>query len=102
MSAADVTLERTLPHSLESERAVLGAIILEDKAIFAATRVLTVHDFYLEGHREIFRAMLGLAEEESSIDLITLREELRRRNKEEVAGGAAYLAALTDGLPRGM
>jgi len=102
MPAADIALERTLPHSLESERAVLGAIILDDKAIFAATEVLTVDDFYLEGHREIFRAMLGLAEEESSIDLITLREELRRRNKEEVAGGAAYMAALTDGLPRGL
>jgi replicative DNA helicase len=102
MPAADVTLERTLPHSLESERAVLGAIILEDKAIFAATEVLTIDDFYLEGHREIFRAMLGLAEEETSIDLVTLREELRRRNKEEAAGGAAYLAAMTDGLPRGL
>jgi replicative DNA helicase len=102
MPPADVTLEKTLPHSLESERAVLGAIILEDKAVFAATEILTVDDFYLEGHREIFRAMLGLVEEETSIDLITLREELRRRNKEEVAGGAAYLAALTDGLPRGL
>ena len=86
---------------MESERAVLGAILLDEKAIFAATEVLTADDFYLEAHREIFRAMLSLVEEEISIDLITLREELRRRSKEEAAGGAAYLAALTDGLPRG-
>lgn len=79
MSPSDVTLERTLPNSIESERAVLGAIILDRKAIFPATEVLTVDDFYLEGHREIFRAMLTLAEDETSIDLITLREELRRR-----------------------
>ncbi len=102
MAAADVTLERTLPSSVESERAVLGAIILDDKAIFPATEVLTVEDFYLQAHREIFRAMLALIEEESSIDLFTLREELRRRNQEETAGGPAYLAALTEGLPRGV
>jgi replicative DNA helicase len=102
VSPSDVTLEKILPNSIESERAVLGAVILEHKSIFAATEVLTVEDFYLEGHREIFRAMLGLAEEETSIDLVTLREELRRRNKEEADGGAAYLASLTDGLPRGI
>ncbi len=102
MAPADVTLEKTLPNSVESERAVLGAILLDEKAIFAATEVLTADDFYLEAHREIFRAMLSLAEEEISIDLVTLREELRRRDKEESAGGAAYVAALTDGLPRGI
>lgn len=46
--------------------------------------------------------MLALAQEETSIDLFTLREEIRRRNKEEAAGGPAYLAGLTDGLPRGV
>ncbi len=97
---ADITLEKTLPNSIESERAVLGAILLDHKAIFPATEVLTAEDFYLESHREIFRAMLALAEEEISIDLFTVLEELRRCNKEEVSGGPAYLAALTDGLPR--
>ena len=100
MSPADVTLERTLPNSVESERAVLGAILLDEKAIFAAAEILTAADFYLEAHREIFRAMLAMAEEENSIDHFTLREELRRRNKEDAAGGPAYVASLTDGLPR--
>jgi len=83
MVPADVTLEKTLPNSVERERAVLGAILLDEKAIFAATEVLTADDFYLEAHREIFRAMLALTEEESSIDFFTLREEMRRRNKED-------------------
>lgn len=99
MPGGNITLEKTLPNSIESERAVLGAIILDHKAIFPATEVLTVDDFYLQGHREIFRAMLALAAEETPIDLITLREELLRCSKEEAAGGAAYIAALTDGLP---
>jgi replicative DNA helicase len=55
MSAADVSLEKTMPNSVESERAILGAILLDEKAIFAATEILTADDFYLEAHREIFR-----------------------------------------------
>src|SRR5512136_1191954 len=96
MPGGNIIFEKTLPNSVESERAVLGAIILDRKAIFPATEVLTVDDFYLEGHREIFRAMLALAEEETSIDLFTLREELRRRSKEEAAGGLAYVGARYD------
>jgi replicative DNA helicase len=95
MSSSDVSLERTMPNSVESERAVLGAILLDEKAIFAAAEFLTPDDFYLEAHREIFRAMLSLAEEEISIDCFTLREELRRRNEEKLAGGTAYIAGLT-------
>jgi replicative DNA helicase len=102
MSPSDVTLEKTLPQSIESEKAVLGAIILDHKAIFPATEVLTAEDFYLESHREIFRAMLALAEEEIPVDIFTLREELRRRGGEEAAGGAACIASLTDGLPSGL
>lgn len=98
--AGDITLEKNLPQSIESEKAVLGVILLDEKAIFAASEILIGEDFYLESHREIFRAMLALAEEEVPIDLFTLREELRRRNKEEQAGGTAYIAGLTDGLPR--
>jgi replicative DNA helicase len=100
--AGDITLEKTLPQSIESEKAVLGAILLDEKAIFAASETLMAEDFYLESHREIFKAMLSLVEEESAIDFFTLREELRRRSKEEIAGGAAYLTSLTDGLPRAL
>jgi replicative DNA helicase len=102
MPGGNITLEKTLPNSIESERAVLGAVLLDDRAIFPASEILTADDFYLESHREIFRAMLALSEEETSIDIFTLREELRRRDKEEAAGGPAYLASLTDGLLRGL
>ncbi len=47
MVTSDITLEKTLPNSVESERSVLGAILLDDKAIFAATEILTAEDFYL-------------------------------------------------------
>jgi replicative DNA helicase len=100
MASADISLERTMPNSMESERAVLGAVLLDENAIFAAAEILTPDDFYLEAHRAIFRAMLALAEEKISINFFTLREELRRCDKEELASGTAYIAGLTDGLPR--
>jgi replicative DNA helicase len=61
---------------------------------------LQVHDFYLEGHRKIFNKMLALTNDRKPIDLVTLKDELQRSDELEGAGGAAYLASLTDGLPR--
>ena len=61
--SSDITLEKTLSQSIDSERAILGAILLDDKAIFAASEVLFAEDFYLEAHREIFKVMLSLGRE---------------------------------------
>lgn len=97
---ADVTLEKAMPHNLEAERAVLGSVLLDEKAIFSASEVLTKEDFYLEAHRIIFGRMLDLATESKAIDVFTLRAELKRHDEEEKIGGPAYLAGLTDGLPR--
>ncbi|MBN1570507.1 MAG: replicative DNA helicase [Acidobacteria bacterium] len=97
---ADISLEKTLPSNLEAERSILGAILLDDKAVLSVFEILRPHDFYLESHRRIFDKMLLLMNESRPIDLITLKDELMRSNEIESVGGAAYLAGLTDGLPR--
>ena len=74
----DITLERLLPFSAESERAVLGAILLDDKAFSAAAELLSAEDFYDERNRRIYRAMLSLVGDERPIRMILLLEELRR------------------------
>lgn len=96
----DVSLEKTLPNNLEAERSILGAILLDDKAIHTVLEVLRKDDFYLESHRKIFEKMYNLTADSRAIDLITLKDELMRTDDLESAGGAAYLASLTDGLPR--
>ncbi|NWG12467.1 MAG: replicative DNA helicase [Acidobacteria bacterium] len=96
----DFSLERTLPNNLEAERSVLGAILLDDKSIFPVLEILRKEDFYLESHRKIFEKMYALSISQRAIDLITLKNELQRTNDLENAGGPAYLAGLTDGLPR--
>jgi len=97
---SDVTLEKTLPHNLEAERSILGAILLDDKAVYPVLEILRLDDFYLDGHRRIFEKMIALTQRSQPIDLVTLKDELQRSGELELAGGPAYLAGLTDGLPR--
>lgn len=88
-----------LPNNLDAERSVLGAILLDNKAIDAAM-VLKREDFFLDQHQRVFAQMLSLAENQQPIDLVTLTEELHKRGNLEAAGGAPYLASLADGMPR--
>ena len=99
---ADISLEKTLPNNLEAERSVLGAILLDDKAFLSVFESLKHEDFYLDNHRKIFARMIHLLNISRPIDLVTLKEELQKANELEAAGGAAYLAGLTDGLPRAL
>src|SRR3989304_1926711 len=92
----DLSLEKTLPNNLEAERALLGAILL-DCAMAADARA---SDLYLDSHRRILETMRDLDERNQNIDLITLKNALQMKNQLESVGGAAYLASLTDGLPR--
>jgi replicative DNA helicase len=93
-------LERPLPHNLDAERSVLGAILLDNHALNAAVELLRPEDFFLEQHRRLFHRMVALAEQHQAIDPVTLAEELERHGELQAAGGAAYLAQLMEGVPR--
>ncbi len=94
-------IDRAVPHSLEAERALLGSILLDNGALNVALEVLGRDDFFSEAHRLTFEKMLALSEKSRTIDLVTLSEELSKEGLIEKAGGAGYLAALTDGVPVG-
>src|SRR6202142_957713 len=96
----DATLERPLPHNLEAERSILGAILLDNHALNAAIEKVRSDDFFLPQHRQIFERMVQLGEKQQAIDGVTLMEDLTRRGELEAAGGIAYLSQLADGLPR--
>jgi replicative DNA helicase len=96
----DTTLEKPLPNNLDAERSVLGAILLDNNALNTAIENLRAEDFFLDQHRRVFTQMISLGEAQQAIDLITLTEELHRRGDLEAAGGAPYLAALADGMPK--
>jgi replicative DNA helicase len=94
-----VALDRPLPHNLDAERSVLGAILIHNDAFNSAAEVLNPRDFFRDAHRRIFDKMVQLSERGNAIDFITLKEELSRSGELDEVGGPAYIAALVDGLP---
>lgn len=95
----DVTLVKTMPQSLEAERAVLGAVLVNPSLFDQIVDILKPHDFYLESHRRIFSAMASLSTDAQPIDSLTLTDELEKNNDLESVGGASYIASMPDGIP---
>jgi replicative DNA helicase len=96
----EFTHEEGLPASTDAERAILGAIMLDNVAFSEAAEKLVADDFSLDSHRRIFSRMSDLIDAQRPVDIVTLREELARYKEVESVGGVAYLASLTEGLPR--
>src|SRR5436190_2433698 len=93
------SFERSLPHSAESERAILGAVILDNSLVSQAIELLKPEDFYVPSHRRIFVAMIGLFERGAEINPILIGEELEKENALETVGGISFITNLTYGLP---
>jgi replicative DNA helicase len=100
MATTDYSLERGLPSSLDAEKTILGAILLDNFSYNEAAEHLRPDDFFLDGHRRIFQRMIDLSESGRPIDIVTLPEELGRHKELQAVGGVTYLSSLTDGLPR--
>ena len=95
----DVSGGRVPPSSIESEQAVLGAILLDNDALNPVLEVLRVDDFYRKAHEIIFKGMLSLSERHEPIDVLTLNTELTAAHQIEGVGGVEYLSALVDSVP---
>ena len=92
-------LERPLPHSADAERAILGAIILDNALVNQAIELMRADDFYVRAHYHVFRAMISMSERGAEINPILLGEELRREGVLEQVGGISFISELTYGLP---
>jgi putative DNA primase/helicase len=91
--------ERALPVSQEAERAILGAILLDNRLYHQAAQELNDNDFSLDANRRIYRRMRDLQDSSHPVDMVTLVEELNRHKEVEIIGGVAYLSSLIDGVP---
>src|SRR5579862_3587516 len=100
MATIPVEFEKGLPASIDAERSILGAILLDNHAYNEAAEKIRADDFSLDSHRRIFSRMAELIDAERTVDIVTLAEELARHKEVEAVGGVAYLASLTEGLPR--
>lgn len=95
-SSQDSNMGRVPPHSLEAERSVLGSMLLEKEAIIAGTEIIKEDDFYYDAHRVIYEAITSIYSRDEPVDLITLSEELKKKNQLESIGGTSYLGELSD------
>jgi replicative DNA helicase len=84
------------PQAVDMEEAVLGAVMLEKDAIISVIDILKTEYFYKETHQIIFRNILELSKNLQPIDLLTITEELRKKNELEMVGGPYFLAQLTN------
>lgn len=87
------------PHHLEAERAVLGAILIDNEALHKVLEFLREDDFYREAHRKIFRAMTTLSRHGEPTDIVTVCHSLEAEGSLAMSGGASYLSSLVDSIP---
>lgn len=88
------------PHNADAERTILGACLMDKKALASAMAALAPADFYRQAHATTFEAMLELFGRGVEVDPVTLKNELQAAGKLGRVGGAAWIASLIDGVPR--
>ena len=86
---------RIPPHSIEAERAVLGAILLNKDAFDVVSSIVKAEDFYSDNHRVIYEALVSIVGKNQRADYVLLSEELKKSQKLEAVGGILYLTNLT-------
>lgn len=97
--SANVKVGNIPPNDLDSEKSVLGSMLLSEEAIEIAINKLKAEDFYRPVHKTIFSAMINLYTERKPIDLITLSAKLKDEKKIDEVGGIEYLTSLTEIVP---
>ena len=91
--------ERITPHSDEAERSVLGASMMDERALMEVAEKVKAGDFYSKNHQEIFAAIMELQKANVSVDSLTVSEELNKRGVLDMVGGRAYVASLASDVP---
>ncbi|MBN2390188.1 MAG: replicative DNA helicase [Anaerolineae bacterium] len=93
------TPDKTVPHNIEAEEAVLGALLIDPEGIFRVLPFLRADDFYLQKHRWIYESIIHIHDRRDPIDFLTLTTDLEQREQLEAVGGAAYISQLINAVP---
>jgi len=98
-SAPTAQSPSAVPHSREAEEAVVGAVLINPEVYYDVAQFLQADDFYIHRHQWIWQAFTSLHEQRIPVDLLTLTEELDRKNQLNEIGGPAYLTSLVNQVP---
>jgi replicative DNA helicase len=99
MKSNGADIRKVPPQNLEAERAVLGAVLMDNDALYTVMEILVPSDFHQPSHRLLFGTMLDLSERGEPIDIVTLADRLRTGGNLDKAGGPDYLPTLADEVP---
>jgi len=94
-----MSIDKLAPQAVEAEQSVLGSILIDADAVLRVADFLRPVDFYRQQHADIYEAMLALHGQREPIDLVTLGDELKRRDRLDEIGGPAYLTTLMNAVP---
>jgi replicative DNA helicase len=92
-------LDRMPPQSLDSEKGVLGSLLLDPKLCDQVATILKPDDFYADAHRKLFKHVLALFDGHRAVDVALIMERLKQAGEVEAVGGAAYLAEILQAVP---
>ncbi|MGB2661221.1 MAG: replicative DNA helicase [Candidatus Omnitrophota bacterium] len=92
-------IEKVPPQNIEAEIAVLGSMLLDREAIARAIELLEENAFYSEANKKIFQAIVKLYDENRAVDIVTLIDELKKRNTLDEMGGPTYITELANSIP---
>ncbi|MFH0898153.1 MAG: replicative DNA helicase [bacterium] len=92
-------LGKNLPASIDAEKAVLAAILLNDDNVTLVSDLLGPEDFYSKQHQVLFQAILELSQASKRIDLVVLQDHLEKNKELEAIGGLSYLIELQEDIP---
>lgn len=95
-------LKKTPPHSAETEKTVLGGILVNNRNLNVVLSLISPEDFYKDANRQILERMVVLVDKGQPIDLVTLTDGLQKAGQLEEVGGAPYIASLMDGVPKSL
>ena len=95
----DGILARALPAHADAERAVLGALLLNDESMSSIAEIIVSDDFYSPANRMIYQAIVDLVQKHKRIDIVTLQDELIKRDQLDASGGLGYLLTLQEDIP---
>lgn len=92
-------LGKVPPHDIEAEQAVIGSMLTDQEAVYAAIEKLKPEDFYREDNKQIYTAILNIYNKAEPIDIITLKAELSSMGKLDAVGGLEYIVELPEKVP---
>ena len=95
----EALLKRVLPHSIEAEQSVIGAMIVDREAITVASELICGDDFYSKQYGVVFDAMVELNDEGKPVDPVTLQDRLKEKDVPPETSSLEFIAALVTGLP---